>query len=556
MLRGQPAQVGWLIPSEMRRLVAMLTGNHDLALVVTCRAWWGPLGIPTVVDHVDALSLNQARRARGPEAAPIRLAARIESVALRRHERRIAASVAAQVATAAEDAAVLTGAAPITVIPVAWDGAPAGDDPPDALRDIDIVVTGVMRYPPNVAAARRFAGTIVPLVRRRLPAATAWVVGRDAAGLRLAGVEVASDVPDLHAFLRRAKVALAPLEGATGTPYKVLEAAACGAAVVTTPAIAERFSLRCPTAVTDAEFAERAVALLADDDLRRAAVRDGAAAVRDHSGAAMAARLEQVLRRAAATAVEDDAPMRGARLRQVIRASLHGRGLELPRRGVLRSTMGAALAPLARRFTPATVIDVGVAWGTPGLLCAFPHARLLLIEPLAEFDRPLRRLAARRGAHVVRAAAGRQAGSIELNVTPGLSDTSAYRSADDVRAQRRTVPVTTIDAEVERLALPGPYVLKIDVQGGELDVLAGATTTLRCTELILLEASLFDLYEGAPDVTAVVEHLDALGFALHDVFGGDRRPLDGALAQVDLAFARRDGVLRREQRYGAANAAR
>ena len=299
LLRGHPAQVGWLIPSEVRRLVATLAGDHDLALAVTCRAWWGPLGIPTVVDHVDALSLNQARRARGPEAVPIRLAARLESVALRRHERRIAASVAAQVATAAEDAEVLAGAAPVTVIPVAWDGLPIGDDPPDAERDIDMVVTGFMRYPPNVAAARRFADAIVPLVRRRMPDATAWIVGRDAARLRLPGVKVASDVPDLYAFLRRAKVALAPLEGATGTPYKVLEAAACGAAVVTTPAIAERFSLRCPTAVTDAEFAERTVALLADDELRRAAVRDGAAIVRNHSGAAMAARLEQVLRGAA-----------------------------------------------------------------------------------------------------------------------------------------------------------------------------------------------------------------------------------------------------------------
>jgi hypothetical protein len=298
--RGRPAQIGWLLPSQMRRVVGALVGEHDLALAITCRAWWGPLAIPTVVDHVDALSLNQRRRARGPEAAPIRLAALLESVALRRHERRIAASVAAQVATAAEDAGVLEGAAPVSVIPVGWDGPLLLGETPDAVRDIDVIVTGAMRYPPNVAAARRFAGAIVPLVRRSCPDATAWVVGRDAARLRLPAVEIASDVRDLHAFLRRAKVALAPLEGATGTPYKVLEAAACGAAVVAAPAIAERFSLRCQTALTDEEFADRVVALLTDDALRQAMVRDGAAAVREHSGAAMAARLEQVLVRAAA----------------------------------------------------------------------------------------------------------------------------------------------------------------------------------------------------------------------------------------------------------------
>jgi FkbM family methyltransferase len=221
----------------------------------------------------------------------------------------------------------------------------------------------------------------------------------------------------------------------------------------------------------------------------------------------------------------------------------------------LRSTLRSALAPVARQFTPGTVIDVGVAWGTPGLLRAFPDARLLLIEPLAEFDAVLRRLADRRDAVVVHAAAGREAGSIELNVTPALSDASSYASADAVDVRRRVVPVTTVDAEVRRSDLPGPYLLKIDVQGGELEVLAGATKTLEHTELIVLEASLFHLYDGAPDITLVIKYLDAIGFVLYDVFGGDRRPLDGALAQVDLAFARRGGVLRRSHRYGADPAA-
>lgn len=243
--------------------------------------------------------------------------------------------------------------------------------------------------------------------------------------------------------------------------------------------------------------------------------------------------------------------MGGARrMRQTIRAYMHSRGLELWRRGGLRSTLRSALVPVARQFTPGTVIDVGVAWGTPGLLRAFPDARLLLIEPLAEFDVALRLLADRRDAVVVRAAAGRESGSMELNVTSALSDTSSYASADAVGVQRRTVPVTTVDAEVERCELPGPYVLKIDIQGGELEVLAGATNTLESTELIVLEASLFHLYQGAPDVTLVIKRLEAMGFVLYDVFGGDRRPLDGALAQVDLAFARRDGVLRRSHRYG------
>jgi hypothetical protein len=39
------------------------------------------------------------------------------------------------------------------------------------------------------------------------------------------------------------------------------------------------------------------------------------------------------------------------------------------------------------------------------------------------------------------------------------------------------------------------------------------------------------------------------GFVIYDVFGGHLRPLDGALAQLDVAFARIDGVLRGDRRY-------
>jgi hypothetical protein len=36
---------------------------------------------------------------------------------------------------------------------------------------------------------------------------------------------------------------------------------------------------------------------------------------------------------------------------------------------------------LAGRYNPATIIDVGVASGTPELYAAFPNAFLLLVDP-------------------------------------------------------------------------------------------------------------------------------------------------------------------------------
>lgn len=296
MLRGRPGQVGWMIAGAWE-LARRLEPDHDVVLVNTIRSLGGRLGRPVVLDHVDALSLNLARRARGLEPAPVRAVAAREAALLRRYERWAAGWVSAQVVTSAEDARHLPPHPEPQVIPVAWDGdlARPGDGP----RDIDLILTGNMRYPPNARAARVLAEEIVPRVRRELPGLRAWVVGRAANELALGGVEVAADVADLHAYLRRARVAVLPLEGGTGAPYKVLEAAACGAAVITTPWAARVFAMQADEAVEAEDFAARALALLRDEPARQRAATAAQAAVKRAGGAALARRLAAVLAEAA-----------------------------------------------------------------------------------------------------------------------------------------------------------------------------------------------------------------------------------------------------------------
>ncbi len=207
---------------------------------------------------------------------------------------------------------------------------------------------------------------------------------------------------------------------------------------------------------------------------------------------------------------------------------------------------------------PATVVDVGIGWeGTPELYDAFPDARLLLVDPLAEWEPVMRAIAARRPAEVVVAAAGPAAGERELTVhrSPACSSMVGERAGDDGVLERRVVPVTPLDDMVAAASLAGPFVLKVDVEGGELDVLAGAGRTLEQTEAVILETSLFALVPGAPQVGEVVGWMRDAGWALYDVHGGHLRPLDGALAQLDLTFVREDSALRRDHRYATAEQA-
>ena len=298
-LRGRPGQVGWMMPRAPWASVLALAPGHDVALAVSVRSIRGPIGIPTVLDHIDALSLNMRRRGDGPESSLRRFAARREALALARYERRAAGWVDAQVVTDREDAAELPSHPAVTVIPAAWDGTIT--DAGEAGRDIDVIFTGNMAYPPNRVAAEWLAHEIVPALRRRRPGARVAVVGRGAARLRLAGVEIASDVPCLADYLARARVAVVPLRGlGTGSPNKVLEAASSGAAVVATSWAGARFEVPCVVADDAEEFAAGIDRLLGDGAERAHLAGRARRALEDYSVARTVTRLEAVLVGAAA----------------------------------------------------------------------------------------------------------------------------------------------------------------------------------------------------------------------------------------------------------------
>jgi Glycosyl transferases group 1 len=301
LLCGQPLQVGWMMPGRAWSAARRRAAGADVVVAVTVRALRGPLPVPVILDHVDALSLNMRRRASGPEPVALRLAARAEAALLGRWERRLARWVDVQAAISAADAAQLPSPPEVHVLPNSV--ALAGGEPPgDGARDIDVILTGNMAYPPNADAARWLSEEIAPALWRRQPDASVWVVGRDAGRLKLDDrIEVRADVPDVAAYLRRARVALAPLRIGTGAPNKVLEAMAAGAAVVATPSAVTPFAASADAFATadDAEaLAALAARLLAEEGLRRDRAAAGSRIVAEYGPEAQRRRVETLVRAA------------------------------------------------------------------------------------------------------------------------------------------------------------------------------------------------------------------------------------------------------------------
>jgi FkbM family methyltransferase len=86
-----------------------------------------------------------------------------------------------------------------------------------------------------------------------------------------------------------------------------------------------------------------------------------------------------------------------------------------------------------------------------------------------------------------------------------------YWRDSGMKAQgEKRVPAMTLDDIVRGRGLKDPYLLKLDVQGGELDVLKGAHDVLKKTALVVIEVHREDFHP-------VHTHLHGAGFDLFDI---------------------------------------
>ncbi len=111
---------------------------------------------------------------------------------------------------------------------------------------------------------------------------------------------------------------------------------------------------------------------------------------------------------------------------------------------------------------------------------------------------------------------------------------SAYVGVEEVRVRR----LDTVFAEYRRAA--ARVFLKVDVQGGEREVLAGAEQAMSAITGVQLEMSLVPLYEGQALFGELLEWMTSRGLVLMSLEPGFTDPRSGQLLQVDGVFFRNE----------------
>jgi FkbM family methyltransferase len=193
------------------------------------------------------------------------------------------------------------------------------------------------------------------------------------------------------------------------------------------------------------------------------------------------------------------------------------------------------------------LLDVGANRGQFSLMARmlFPRLPIHAYEPVSEEAAVYRVIhGSQQGVELHKVALGDQGGSAEMHIS-GSADSSSLLSIGELQTRcfpgteeigTRRVRVVTLDSLPDHWQKAKRALLKVDVQGFELNVLRGATAALRHCAFVYVECSEVALYAGQALRADVEDLLRTRGFI-------QRRRINpmhvgGRLVQADYLFCR------------------
>ncbi len=212
-------------------------------------------------------------------------------------------------------------------------------------------------------------------------------------------------------------------------------------------------------------------------------------------------------------------------------------------------------------FRPQNIFDVGAYQGvwTKKVSDIFPNATFVLIEPNDDLVKIIstntKHLASQ--AVLVQAAVGNKNGKAKLNIwknpahnneTVALAASSLLDHVQGAANKVTEVELLTLDSVAQQRGR-FPDLLKLDLQGGELDALLGAKECLRHAEMSIIEFGRLDAYLNRTTPYDVMRIMYESDFVLYDVVDLRYRPYDGGFVGGDFFFVKKDSNLKSHRDY-------
>lgn len=215
-------------------------------------------------------------------------------------------------------------------------------------------------------------------------------------------------------------------------------------------------------------------------------------------------------------------------------------------------TFSTHLANLIKRYQIEVVLDVGAHEGefASELRREGFRGQIHSFEPGSEAYTNLAAAAERDPAwHAHPFALGAEAGSGALQVA-GTGDLSSFLEPSAFGTERfvalaerrsESVQVRTLDEVLPELNCgQAPILLKMDTQGSDLKVFAGAQASLQTIRALASELSLVPLYEGMPHYLEALATYESAGYRVTGLYPVCRDRSSLALIEVDCVLVRDD----------------
>jgi FkbM family methyltransferase len=216
--------------------------------------------------------------------------------------------------------------------------------------------------------------------------------------------------------------------------------------------------------------------------------------------------------------------------------------------------MGGTLLHLAASgFAPRHILDIGACVGDWAMMAsrAYPEAHMVLIDGNPENGPALQHAVQQigpRARHRVLLLGPTPREEVPFSLMAG-GGSSVLMELTTIERRTIRVPMGTLDELFADEPLDAPLLLKLDVQGFELEVLRGGLAVLERAEVVILEIALLPYNQGAPLFAEVVAFMEQAGLVVYDFCGQWRRQTDHTLFQTDVVFVRHTSALRARRRF-------